>query len=156
MCLLKWWLGRLCLPIKYLQWSTQPALPQRPITQHKGMGFGGLNLQGLKEWPESEQKWARNLLLKWEHLFAHRNLDLGKTALNKHKITLTNQMPFKEHYGCIPPHMCSNMQMSTSPMTQFWSTDSAPMQMAFTQSNMKMHEVKAWSCVVSSSRFCLI
>ena len=24
------------------------------------------------------------------------------------------------------------MQMSTSPMTQFWGTDSAPMQMAFT------------------------
>ena len=27
---------------------------------------------------------------------------------------------------------CSNMQMSTSPMTQFWSTDSAPVQTAFT------------------------
>ena len=35
------------------------------------------------------------------------------------------------------------MQMSTSPMTQFWSTDSVPMQMAFTQSNMQMHEIKA-------------
>ena len=33
--------------------------------------------------------------------------------------------------------------MSTSPMTQFWSTDSAPMQMVFTQSNMQMCEVKA-------------
>ena len=35
------------------------------------------------------------------------------------------------------------MQISTSPVTQFWSTDSAPMQMAFTQSNMQMHGVKA-------------
>ena len=35
------------------------------------------------------------------------------------------------------------MQMSTSPMTQFWSKDSAPMQTAFTQSNMQMREVKA-------------
>ena len=35
------------------------------------------------------------------------------------------------------------MQMSTSPVTQFWSTDSAPMQMAFTWSNMQMCEVKA-------------
>ena len=57
-----------------------------------------LDLQGLKEWPESEQKWARELLLKWEHLFEHSNLDLGKTALIKHKIRLTEQMPFKEHY----------------------------------------------------------
>ena len=28
-------------------------------------------------------------------------------------------------------------------MTRFWSTDSAPMQTAFTLSNMQMHEVKA-------------
>ena len=45
------------------------------------------------------------LLLKWEHLFAHNNLDLGKTALTKHKINLTDQMPFKECYRCIPPQM---------------------------------------------------
>ena len=52
----------------------------------KGWVLEALDLQGLKEWPESEQKQARELLLKWEHLFAHSNLDLGKTALTKHKI----------------------------------------------------------------------
>ena len=62
----------------------------------KGWVLEALDLQGLKEWPESEQKWARELLLKWEHLFAHSDLDLGKTALIKHKIRLTVQMPFKE------------------------------------------------------------
>ena len=35
------------------------------------------------------------------------------------------------------------MQMNTSPMTQFWSTDSAPTRTAFTRSNMQMREVKA-------------
>ena len=75
----KWLYGRLCLPIKYLQWSTRPELLQRPITQHKRGGvFEALDLQGLKEWPESEQKQARELLLKWEHLFTHSDLDLGK------------------------------------------------------------------------------
>ena len=44
----------------------------------KGWVLEALHLQGLKEWPESEQKWARELLLKWEHLFAQGNLDLGK------------------------------------------------------------------------------
>ena len=44
-----------------------------------------LNLQGLKEWPESEQKQARELLLKWEHLFACSDPDMGKTALINHK-----------------------------------------------------------------------
>ena len=68
-----------------------------------------LDLQGLTEWPESDQKQARELLLKWEHLFAHSNLYLGKTALTKHKIKLTDQMPFKEHYRCIP-HMYNDMR----------------------------------------------
>ena len=44
-----------------------------------------LDLQGPKEWPESEQKQARELLLKWEHLFVHSNLDVGKTTLIKQK-----------------------------------------------------------------------
>ena len=64
----------------------------------KGWVLEVLDLQGLQEWPESEQKQARELLFKWQHLFAHSNLDLGKTALIKHKIELTDQMPFKEHY----------------------------------------------------------
>ena len=55
-----------------------------------------LDLQGLKEWPKSEQKQARELLLKWEHLFVHSDLDLDKTALIKHKIEVTDWTPFKE------------------------------------------------------------
>ena len=69
-----------------------------------------LDLQGLTEWPEPEQKQAKDLLLKWEHLFAHSDLDLGKTALIKHKIQLTDHMPFKEHYHCIPPHMYNDVR----------------------------------------------
>ena len=64
----------------------------------KGWVLEALDLQGLKKLPESEQKWTRELLLKWEHLFAHSNLDLGKTTLIKHKIRLTEQMSFKERY----------------------------------------------------------
>ena len=69
----------------------------------KGWVLEALDLQGLTEWPESEQKQARELLLKWEHLFTYSDLDLGKTALIKHKIQMTDQMPFKKHYRCIPP-----------------------------------------------------
>ena len=71
----------------------------------KGWVLGALDLQGLTEWPESEQKQARELLLKWEHLFVQSDLDLGKTALIKHKIQLTDQMPFKEYYQHIAPHV---------------------------------------------------
>ena len=76
----------------------------------KGWVLEALDLQGLKEWPESEQKQARELLLKWEHLFAQNDLDLGKTALIKHKIKLTDQTPFKERYRCIPPHMYDDVR----------------------------------------------
>ena len=69
-----------------------------------------LDLQGLTEWPESEQNQARELLLKWEHLFAQSDLDLGKTALIKHKIQLTDQISFKESYQCIPTHMYNDMR----------------------------------------------
>ena len=76
----------------------------------KGWVLEALDLQGLTEWPELEQEQARELLLKWEHLFVHSDLDLGKTALIKHKIQLMDQMPFKEHYQCIPPHICDDMR----------------------------------------------
>ena len=82
----------------------------------KGQVLEASDVQGLKEWPESEQKQARELLLKWEHLFAHSNLDLGKTALTKHKITLTDQMPFKEHYRCIPLHMYNDVRAHVQEM----------------------------------------
>ena len=71
----------------------------------KGWVLEALDLQSLQEWPESGQKQARELLLKWEHVFVQNDLDLGKTALIIHKIRLTDQTPFKERYRCIPPHM---------------------------------------------------
>ena len=71
----------------------------------KGCILEALNLWGLEEWLEAEQDQARKLLLKWEHLFACSDLDLGKTSLIKHQIELTDLMLFKEHYQCIPPHM---------------------------------------------------
>ena len=88
---------------------TRTATETKYPTQ-KGWIFKALDLQGLKEWPESEQKQTRELLLKWEHLFTHSNLDLGKTALTKHKITLTDHTPFKECYRCIPPHMYNDVR----------------------------------------------
>ena len=51
----------------------------------KGWVLEALDLQGLKELPGPEQKQTRELLLKWEYLFAWSDLDLGKTALIKHK-----------------------------------------------------------------------
>ena len=76
----------------------------------KGWVLEALDHQGLQDWPKSEQGQARELLLKWEHLFAQNDLDLGKTALTKHKINLTNPTPFKERYRRIPPHMYNDVR----------------------------------------------
>ena len=102
--------GAMEIPVKTVVGQVIPA-NQVPLVVHptrtakettnkasKGWVLEALDLQGLKEWPESEQKWARKLLLKWEHLFVHSDLDLGKTALIKHKISFTEQMPLKEWY----------------------------------------------------------
>ena len=67
-----------------------------------GWVWEALVLQGFKEWPESEQKQARELLLKWEHLFAHSDLDLAKTALTKHKIKLKDKNPLRSVTGTYP------------------------------------------------------
>ena len=82
----------------------------------KGWVLEALDLQGLTEWPESEQELARELLLKWEHLSVNSDLDLDKTALIKHEIQLTHQMPFKECYRCIPPHMYDDMRAQIQEM----------------------------------------
>ena len=84
--------------------------PETATKAPKGWVLEALDLQGQKECPESEQKQARELLLKWEHLFAHSNLDLGKTTLIKHKIRLMEETPFKERYRHIPPHMYEDMR----------------------------------------------
>ena len=68
--------NQLPLVVHLTRTATQTKYPAQ-----KGWVSEALDLQGLTEWPESEQKQVRELLLKWEHLFAHSDLDLGKTAL---------------------------------------------------------------------------
>ena len=74
------------------------------------MGLGDTGPLSLQEWPELEQEQAQELLLKWEHLFAHSNLDLGKTALIKHKREVMDWIHFKVYYQCIPPHMYDDVK----------------------------------------------
>ena len=97
--------------------SCQPGAMSGPPNRNYGRVFPQppermeeLNLHGLEEWPEVEQEQARELLLKWEHLFTHSDLNLGKTSLIKHWIELTDQIPFRECYQCIPSHMYDDMK----------------------------------------------
>ena len=76
----------------------------------KGWILEALDFQSIGKWPEAEQEQAREMLLKWEHLFACSDLDLSKTSMIKHHIKLTDPMPFKECYQCISPHMYDDVK----------------------------------------------
>ena len=105
------------IPVEALGWSAHD-LQQGGILE-------ALNHQGLGEWPEAEQEQARELLLKWEHLFACSELDLEKTSLIKHWIELTDLMPYKEHYQCIPPHMFDGVKAHVG----YWCHQEVPQSM---------------------------
>ena len=105
-------------PVVHLTRTAEGTITKAP----KGWVLEALDLQGLKEWPESEQKQARELLLKWEHLFVHSDLDLGKTALIKQKIRLTERMPFRDQYRCIPPHTYNDMRAHIQEMLDIGAT----------------------------------
>ena len=81
-----------------------------PPATPKGWLMEVLNLQGLGKWPEVEQEQARELLLKWKQLFSYTSLDLGRTALIKHQIEVTDWMPFKECHQHIHPCMYDDMK----------------------------------------------
>ena len=98
------WAGCPCQPSA----TSSPPNQESNHKPQKGWVLEALDLQGLKESPKSEQKQARELLLKWEHLFACSDLDLGKSALIKHKIKVIDQTPFKE--CSLPPYMYDDMR----------------------------------------------
>ena len=65
--------------------------------------FDKLDLSNILDWTKDNQDSARNLMTKYQHLFALSDLELGKTSLVKHKIKLSDSQPFKERYRRIPP-----------------------------------------------------
>ena len=75
--------------------------------------------------------------------------NMSRSEASRLTLPSTSIICMSKPYSDMYTHHCSNIQMSTSPMTQFWSTDSAPM-------HMQMSEVKAEAVLVSSSRFCTI
>ena len=66
--------------------------------------FESLNLEGIESWDDQQQQSARDLVTKYQHLFAMNLSELGKTSLVQHDIRLDDMTPFKEWYQRIPPH----------------------------------------------------
>ena len=63
-----------------------------------------VNPQKEQKFSEDAQKDALLFLKEYGAVFALKDMDLGKTSIVKHKINLTDYVPFKERYRRIPPH----------------------------------------------------
>ena len=60
--------------------------------------FSKLNLTGYDDWTPEQRKATDDVIERYHHIFAVEDLELGCTDLVKHKIKLTNYVPFKERY----------------------------------------------------------
>ena len=58
----------------------------------------------IESWSEADQQKAVNLIKEYHHLFALDDLEMGCTSQVKHKIKVTDPVPFKERYRQIPPN----------------------------------------------------
>ena len=76
-----------------------------------------IDLSHLKDLPE-ETAQLGNLFLKYENVFSLSDLDLGKTDLIKHRIELTDSVPFKQRHRRIPPSMFNEVKAHLQQMLQ--------------------------------------
>ena len=66
--------------------------------------FSKLDLTGYDDWIQEQRDVMDDVIKRYHHIFAVEDLELGRTDFVKHKIKLTNYVPFKERYRRIPPH----------------------------------------------------
>ena len=57
-----------------------------------------IDLMGLRDWSQNKQKEAQEFITEYTSIFALSDMDLGRTSLVKHSITLMDNTQFKEHY----------------------------------------------------------
>ena len=77
-----------------------------------------LNLEGLDNWTEDQQRAAKELLIDSADVFSKDGLDLGKCNILKHDIKITDPQPFKERYRRIPPHLYEEVKAHLQEMVE--------------------------------------
>ena len=75
-----------------------------------------LNLSEMEEWEPQLQEEAQDLICKFACIFSQNDLDLGKTSIVKHSIKVSEPIPFKEQYRCIPPGMYDEVKVHIQEM----------------------------------------
>ena len=80
--------------------------------------FSKLDLSGCDHWTDSQQQAVRECIIKYHHIFAVDDLELGKTDIVKHHIRLDDYTPFKERYRRIPPHQYDEVRKHLNEMLE--------------------------------------
>ena len=85
----------------------QTVIPKTP----KGMGLGGLGPPRVSKSSQNQSRSRPESCCSNGSTCLHAvTWTWAKTVLIKHKIEVTDWMPFKECYWCIPPHMYGNVR----------------------------------------------
>ena len=64
-----------------------------------------IDLSGLEKWSEDDKNADIEMIKRNANIFSKNDMDMGRTNLVKHRIELTDPIPFKESYRRIPPQM---------------------------------------------------
>ena len=77
--------------------TPQPPKPE-PTPEQLDKLFSKLDLSRQDDWDDADQQAVHDLMVEYQHLFALDDLELGCTPKVKHKIKLSNPVPFKDRY----------------------------------------------------------
>ena len=91
---------------------------QGPTGEEGAWVLDQLNLEGLDNWTENQQRTAKELLIDSANIFSKDDLDLGKCNILKHDTKITDPQPFKEGYRRIPPHLYEEVKAHLQEMME--------------------------------------
>ena len=90
--------------------------PKLSVPERKERVIKELDLSGIEDCHEETQQEIKTLLQEYHDIFALDPNELGHTSLVKHKITLKDDVPFKERYRRIPPHLYEEVRKHVQEM----------------------------------------
>ena len=77
-----------------------------------------LDLSGIEDLDEATQQSVKDLILKYKDIFALTNTELGNSSSVKHKIQITDPIPFKERYRPIAPGKIDSVKQMLDDMLE--------------------------------------
>lgn len=100
--------------------QTNSSTDKQPTTDNKNDAefLAQFNFSDGTDFIENEIKQAQDLLLEYRDIFSEGEFDIGHSTVAKHKIILTDNVPFKQRHRRIPPSLYKEVQAHLEQMVQ--------------------------------------